>query len=251
MGWIPFALCWMAVAVEPGPANAAAPLGTAEFLVDAIGTSTQTFLLPRGPATVEALELLPTADTADAWFDVRLRLTWDSDDPHPTLAGFDLPVRLAVGSGPSDRPWVVRGPMPFHRLALLRLDADRPIRGRIRLRVRSGAEGGYLRAAATGRGFAGDAVTGTGRGRVVGVFVASDARLEIDGRSETLRPSKTADPPAWRLFHDEPRAFATSFRLVADAQHGTAAAIWYSDRPAAAAGERASRLSRGTEEPTP
>jgi len=292
---LPLVLGWLALAAGPAPAvpggappqsdaaalvdlarlgperkgsapPAAGELEPAGYVVEAGARSTQVFLLPPGPRTVRALEVVPTPATADAWRAARLRLTWEGDDPDPGLAGVDLPLGLAFGRaggvppvesaavGTAGPAWVNRFPMPYRTGALLRVDSDAPIEGRIRVVTSRGAaaDAGYFRAAVT-LGAKADRVADAGPGKIVGLFYASEqgdprpgatdpGRLTLDGRpggplADVLgldRPT-TASPErgvrtrragvsggkprglaAYRWFLDDPLPFERSFAVGTD-----------------------------------
>lgn len=191
---------------------------SAVFKVAGEARSTHVFLLPDGPRTVRSFEVRPEAGTDEAWRSARLRLTWDGESPGE--AGIDLTLGLAFGQGagtgsesgptrsvlvgPSEdgEGWSNRFPMPYRRQALLQIDAERPLKGTIRLRTVSGVEegAGYFRAEerearvlATGGDFEwGDE---RGRGHYVGAFLIAGpitgattgsrggVRFFLDGRS--------------------------------------------------------------------
>lgn len=272
MAWLPFLLCWLAPAAGPGPAPDQRPTAPgsepAEYAVAAAARSTQVFLLPPGPRTVRALEVVPTPATADAWRAARLRLTWEDDDPDPDRAGVDLPLGPAFGRAgglpptasdlvSADGPvWVIRFPMPYRTRALLRIDSGAPLSGRIRLRSDPGVgpRVAYFRGALWSPGTGADPVGDESSGSVAGLFPAAGSpdavarlvaggRLVIDGRpaasvADALSPRDPAPAPAGapRGFPAEPIPFERSFsvRSAGPAEGGAAAVVlWYSDRPAA------------------
>lgn len=166
----------------------------AEFPVDVAARSTTVFLLPPGPRTIRTLEVRPTAGTADAWRDARLRLRWESDDPEP--ADVDLPLGMAFGRlgglGISGTPmmgdseggtsWRNRFPMPYRVQGLLRIDTDRALKGSLRLRSvpTVDRDAGYFRGSNL-------APAEAGRGHLAGVFevggsTVGAARLIVDGK---------------------------------------------------------------------
>ncbi len=170
----------------------------AEYAVNAGKRSTQLFLLPDGPRTIRALEVIPTPKTADAWRSSRLRLIWESDDPAD--AGVDLPLGLAFGR--ADRSMVYRSlmvgqdamtwynyfPMPYRRQALLQIDAEEPIQGLIRVRTLPGVKpgAGYFRAryrasSSSKPGADFEWLNEVGRGHYAGVF------LEAEGQGKLSR----------------------------------------------------------------
>lgn len=264
MAWLSLMLCCFAPAADPAPnqpgadaARAVPNMETAEYPVEGVGRSTHVFLLPRGPRTVRALEVAPTEATAEAWRGARIRLTWDDDDPDPKRAGVDLPLGLAFGQAKGRPPvastvvsaagnrWVVRFPMPYHNLALLRIDADAPISGTIRLRTEPGVErdSGYFRAADFAPGS--DQSRESARGRLAGLFVAGDAStltVSLDGGpsrrvAEVLGPTTDRQGP-YRWFVADPIRFGRSFAFddpeaSAGRSSGASALLfWYSERPA-------------------
>jgi hypothetical protein len=184
----------------------------AEYVIDALGGSTQVFLLPSGPRTIRALELEPTAATADAWRTTRLRLSWESDELDPSRAAIDLNVAEAFVRMPglpefqsllvaaSDTLWVNRLPMPYRTRATLHLESGRPIAGRIRIRSTPGtaADAGYLCGAALQLGQPAGSpssarIDARGRALLVGLVLVDESpagepflyermRLDVDGR---------------------------------------------------------------------
>jgi hypothetical protein len=200
-------------------------LETAEYAVEGASRSSQTFLLPPGPRTVRLLEAEPAAGTAEAWRLARLRLCWERDDPSDEPADVDLPFALAFGRvsansgigatrlvGERGGSWVNRFPMPYRARALLQIDTERPLEGRVRVRTTRGADpaAGYFRASgrAIGPGSAParPGLSATGRGHLAGVLVVSErgplsgapdtpGRLVLDGRD--LGPLATAVDLPW------------------------------------------------------
>jgi hypothetical protein len=198
---------------HPGDFDALGVVGAekAEYTVDAIEHTSITFELPDGPRTIRSLELVPAADTADAWRSARLRLLWERDEP--AEAGVDLPIGFAFGQafgsepyrslvvGQTDRTWYLRFPMPYRRQALLQLDTERPIRGKLRVLSVPGAEAAagyfrahYVEALPTQPKVDFPLLKENGRGHYAGVFLATegqgklprwlegDDRFSIDGR---------------------------------------------------------------------
>ncbi len=174
---LPVVLGLLAQAAEPASADSAEMLArvarlsnepvrrfdvkmdTAEFEVESAARASLVYVLPAGPRTIGALELIPSAATADAWPTARIRLSWETDDPDPALAALDLPIGLAFGRlaglppvesmavGSKGNAWVNRFSMPYRTRALLTIDTDRPLDGTIRIRSTRGidADAGYLR----------------------------------------------------------------------------------------------------------
>lgn len=216
-------LGWLAPAAEPGPTGPPddlarvarlgaapgrepAPRGaseTAEYAVESAARGALSYVLPVGPRTIRALEVEPTAATADAWRLARLRLTWEDDDPWTPLAAVDLPVGLAFGRaeglppvdsvavGTAGGAWVNRFPMPYRTGALLRISTDRPIEGRIRVQTTRGVtpDAGYFRGDERSAGSVSVSVSGTGRGQLAGVFAVTEGpapsgpgRVVLDGK---------------------------------------------------------------------
>ena len=97
--------------------------------------------------------------TEDAWRTARLRLAWDHDDA--AEAGVDLPLGLAFGLVEGAAPyqsllvgqrtgtWYNRFPMPYRRLAIVRIDTPKPLKGTMVVRTTRGVadDAGYFRAA--------------------------------------------------------------------------------------------------------
>jgi Protein of unknown function (DUF2961) len=200
---------WAAPETYESEALAKSPI--AEYAVEGIARSEHLFELPPGPATIRSIELEPTAETVDAWRAARLRLVWDQAPEHE--AGVDLPFEYAFGTlpaaigfqsllvGQKGNVWYNRFPMPYRRQASLRIDADRPIRGKIRVRFQKGieADAGYLRASyrqalptrpkedfvwlkEEGRGhFAGVLMSTQGRAKLP-FWLEGDDRFTVDGK---------------------------------------------------------------------
>ncbi|APW60054.1 DUF2961 domain-containing protein [Paludisphaera borealis] len=184
---------------------------TAEYSVEGIARSEQVFGMPAGPATIQSIELEPSAGTADGWRSARLRMVWDQDASGEP--GVDLPFDYAFGTlpdaigfqslliGQRGGSWYNRFPMPYHRQASLRIDAEKPIKGKLRVRYRKGvdADAGYLRASyrealptrpkedfgwlkEEGRGhFAGVLMSTQGRAKLP-YWLEGDDRFTIDGK---------------------------------------------------------------------
>lgn len=253
---LPLALGWLLLAADPAPSDPArivvrpsgsasdladlarlaprgrpAPVGAtepAEYAVESAARGTLVFLLPPGPRIVRALEVLPDPATAGAWRNARLRMTWEDDDPDPRLAGLDLPLGLAFGRaeglppaesvavGTTGRSWVNRFPMPYRNLALLVIDAEQPLRGRIVVRSTRGvaADAGYFRGAVRASGSlasraTADRIGETGRGRLAGVFLVTEVGIGSDRHAETPRfvvDGRPVDPLADALGRKLPGA---------------------------------------------
>jgi hypothetical protein len=184
---------------------------TAEYLIESAARSTLTYLLPAGPRTVRALMLEPSGETAEAWRLARLRMTWESDDT-AVPAGVDLPLGLAFGrvsageglgwtllTADARRAWVTWLPMPYRTEALLRIDTERPLKGRLRVWTSRGVDrdAGFFRAAswAAGPGRPGALIRENGRGHLAGMLVVNEAgplpdpdrpevlgNVEVDGK---------------------------------------------------------------------
>jgi hypothetical protein len=171
----------------PGPTLPEPEL--AEYAVESAARGTLVFLLPSGPRTVRALEVEPAPGTAEAWRQARLRLTWDGD--YPAGAGVEQPLGLAFGRvsagaglgatrlvGEEGGAWVNRFPMPYRSQALLQIDTERPLAGRLRARTTRGAvpDAGFFRAAMWPAGTARPPAPprGSGRGHLAGLLVVSE-----------------------------------------------------------------------------
>jgi hypothetical protein len=192
-------------------AEALADMPVATYAVEGLARSEQAFVLPAGPATIRSIELEPAPGTEDGWRSARLRLVWDQDADGE--AGVDLPVDYAFGAlphaigfsslliGQNGGSWYNRFPMPYRRQASLRIDAEKPIKGTIRIHYRKGveADAGYLRASfreaiparakedfvwleEEGRGhFAGVLMSTSGRAKLP-YWLEGDDRFVIDGK---------------------------------------------------------------------
>ena len=280
MAWLAVVLCWLAPLADPAPvrrdavvlagierlggkggattgAEAIAAAEPAEYPVEAAARSTRVFLLPDGPRTVRSLEVVATPSTAAAWRAARLRLVWDDDDPDPAGAAVDVPLGRAFGRtgdrlgdeslavGTEGDAWVLRLPMPYRGRAILRIDADAPLAGLIRVRASRGiaTDAGYLHAAEwTGPG----RLAGDGRGHLAGFRLFGDeekARRRAgevvtltldDGPARPLGAGIAVNPTIWTWYVADPPRFTHSFAWGADADvpSGTTALIyWYTDRP--------------------
>jgi hypothetical protein len=168
----------------------------AEYKVEGIGRSEHVFALPRGPATIRSIELEPTAETADAWRAARLRIIWEAEEDG--AAGVDLPFAYAFGTladaaeyqsilmGRRSDVWYNRFPMPYRRRATLRIDSEKPIDGKLRVRFEKkvAADAGYLRASyrealPTRPKEDFNWLTEEGRGHFVGVLMATRGRAKL------------------------------------------------------------------------
>jgi hypothetical protein len=233
----------------PTPATEAA-----EYPVESAGRATSVYVLPAGPKTVRALEIVPTAATAAAWRSARLRLTWEADDPDAALAGVDLPLTLAARA--EDRAWVVRLPMPYRSRALLRIDTEAPLEGRIRVRTTRGVDpdAGYLRGAvwetrgrlvSSGRGHLAGFIRGWAERKPVVTRLVADGnevkpfRVEQQsGPFQAVYSNTMTGEGSWRL-HD-PVIFREGFSIeLAEPRPSgdyvpadtKVAVFWYSDQP--------------------
>jgi len=228
MLWLTLAVGWVAVAAGPEPSGPPAadraltrvarlaslsgrglftdgkPASeTAEYLVESAPRATLVFMLPAGPRTVRAIEILPSPATPKAWASARLRLTWEDDDPEPSRAAVDLPLGLAFGRAPglpvmeslpvgtSGEAWVNRFPMPYRTQALLRIDTHAPLDGKIRVVTTRGvvSDAGYFKAALRSGP---ERLSESGRGQLAGLILLSKgpgppttSRLMVDGAPAT------------------------------------------------------------------
>ncbi|MFO0953695.1 MAG: hypothetical protein U0835_21580 [Isosphaeraceae bacterium] len=211
----------------------------AEYLVDAAARSSVTFLLPPGPRTLRHFEVIPAEGSREAWSAARLRLCWESDDPDAPGPGVDLPLGLVFAGS---QGWVCRSPMPYRTRAILRIDTERPLSGKIVVKATRGVAGdaGYFRATAwEPRG--GRIVRETGRGQLIGVFaespgVAGRVRVSIDGQAQAGGLDRLASEP-WKY----QRELVLSVPEV-EPGSGSGAALparvvvfWNADRPGSAA----------------
>jgi Protein of unknown function (DUF2961) len=259
MFWLPIILCGLVPTADPTPAGREAvvlagieQLGrkgdansdaaeAAEYPVETQARNTQVFLLPDGPRTVRSLEIVATPATAAAWRAARLRLVWDDDDPDKARAAVDLPIGLAFGRNDAevgnDSPvignegdaWVLRLPMPYRTRAIVRIDAQAPLAGLIRVRSTRGIapDAGYLHAAEwSGR----ERLSWEGRGHVVG-FRRTGEDLKVALDDAPARPRAGSKPGPWTWFLAEPARFTRSFSLSANADDATTLIYWYADRP--------------------
>ncbi len=225
-------------------ARPAEPVGErAEYPVESASRSTLVYALPAGPRTVRALEIVPDPATVSAWRSARVRLTWDSDDPDPALAAVDLPLVLAFGRCDDPSAWVNRLPMPYRNRALLRIDTEAPLVGRIRVGSTQAVDpdAGYLRGAVWD---ASRRLKGSGRGHIVGAIPELSTELgSIMGLltvGEEVRPILNSNGPRsfWRL--DDPVGFREGFMIEPPRRHDDAApatqavkgaVFWYSEQP--------------------
>ena len=148
--------------------------------------------------------MVPTPKTAEAWRSARLRLVWEGDDPE--LAGVDLPLGAAFGLPERSMPyrsllvgrnamtWYNYFPMPYRRQALLQIEAEEPIKGKVRVRTLPGVDprAGYFRAgfraslpAKPGADF--EWLSETGRGHLAGLL------LEVEAPGKSSRPLDASD----------------------------------------------------------
>ena len=183
----------------------------AGYKVEGIAHSEQVFAMPPGPATIRSIELEPTAETLDAWRSARLRIIWEAEEDGE--AGVDLPFAYAFGTlpdaigfqslliGQRGNLWYNRFPMPYRRQATLRIDSEKPIQGKLRVRYQKevAADAGYLRASyrealptrpkedfnwlsEKGRGhFAGVLMATRGRAKLP-FWLEGDDRFTVDGK---------------------------------------------------------------------
>jgi hypothetical protein len=117
----------------------------AEYDVEGLANSTHQYVLRAGPATIRSFEVVPAAGTEDAWSASRLRIAWDDDEAG--RAGVDLPLGQALGRvegalpyhslllGQRNGIWYNRFPMPYRRQAIVRIDAENPLKGKLRVRT--------------------------------------------------------------------------------------------------------------------
>ena len=258
---------WRVKGGRPAPGSRPLPdAEPAEYKVEASSRSSLTYMLPPGPRTVRLLEVLPDPGTADAWRSARLRIVWESDNPVVSRSSLDLPLGLAfaqaeggpIGESPAfasdGSAWVNRLPMPYRNQALLRIDTDRPLSGRLRLKATRGvaSDAGYLRATPWRIGAAGDLLNESGRGHVVGLLVEGEpGSLDLMNRRQDLgclvldeKEVKPSPGPA-RRFSADPPSFENSIAVVSvvgglkktKATDARAILFWYSDRPAAGVAE--------------
>lgn len=168
----------------------------AEYQVEGLAHSEHVFSLPRGPATIRSIELEPTAETVDAWRSARLRIIWEAEEDG--AAGVDLPFTYAFGAladaidfqslliGRRGNIWYNRFPMPYRRKATLRIDAENPIQGKLRVRFQKevAADAGYFRASyrealPTRRKKDFNWLDVQGRGHFAGVLMATRGRAKL------------------------------------------------------------------------
>jgi len=249
----------------------------AEYPVEAAARSRQTFLLPAGPRTVREIRVLPAAGTEEAWRTARLRLTWEGDDT--SNPGADVPLGLLFGrtgpgtslgakshlTGDESGWWVVRFPMPYRKQALLEIETDRPLAGRLTVRSSRGvgADAGYFRAASWAVGSEGEpaaVLEEAGRGRLAGLVVLRGrslpdgsllGQLGLDGGApeplvkafgltpEAGSPAVFSWPVVGKLAYDHNLTLRGVRRVVAPSADGAGGGrltvFWYADRPAAVA----------------
>lgn len=260
MGLTAVLLCLVAFPGEPAldrlarldpdsPAAPTAPAEPAEYVVEAAARSTTVFLLPPGPRTIRSLEVVPTPATMAAWRGARLGLTWEDDDTAARHAAVDLPLPLAfgrVGSGLVMNPaafgsatdsWECRLPMPYKARALLRIETESPIEGRVRLKATPGvpASPAYLHAASLADpGGSSRRLEKSSRGHLAGIFSATIAEPSVGSLVVDLdgRPIDGFKVPAW--FLDAPRRFQRGFSVASTASVQTPLPVvvfWYSERP--------------------
>ena len=214
----------------------------ASYPVDSAARGTVVFLLPPGPRTLQSFELTPSDATRKAWKSARVRLLWDTDEP--SEPGVDLPIELFFGGiDDAKAPWVNRLPMPYRQRAMLVIDTEEPLSGR--LKVESAKEvrpdAGYLRAARLGD----EPIEETGRGKLVAVaaFDADESRnwnLSTDGGDlgavggllDRHADEGKSSPGGKVSWFSEPRVLKKSFRLKSSRPSASPAALfWYTDRP--------------------
>ncbi len=261
MSWLALVICSLATAADPAPFAGIERLDgkgevrvgaseVAEYAVDTAARSTQVFLLPDGPRTVRALVVVAQPATRDAWRAARLRLVWDDDNPEPTHAAVDLSIGGMFDAshgegvvGVEGDAWVFRLPMPYRSRAIVRIDADAPIAGLIRVRTTRENEpnAGYLHAREWNGG---DRFTWDGRGHCVGVRVVGDESAKVSKRVTMTLDDAPARPLADLLtVKNEPRMWflartvALRPRVIdrrnsALPEKSAVLFYWYADRPA-------------------
>jgi hypothetical protein len=130
----------------------------ARYSVEVQGESTVEYSLKRGPAAIRSLRVVPEPGTEAAWRSARLRLVWDHDEA--AEAAVDVPLghffgwvesampysSVLVGQGPDG--WYNRFPMPYRRQAIVRIDTEQPLKGKVLVHTTRGipAEAAYLHA---------------------------------------------------------------------------------------------------------
>ncbi|GAC1463756.1 MAG: hypothetical protein NVSMB9_01600 [Isosphaeraceae bacterium] len=251
---------------------------SADYLVELAARSTVVFLLPPGPRTIRALEATPSTGSADAWASANLRLIWESDDTGSPLVGVNLPLGLAFGRRSGQPPvesvavgaiggtWINRFPMPYHTSALLRIDTEAPLEGRIRVKTTRSApaDARYFRgiafpgvpedskdAAVSGRGVILVTDTDGTSGRLVGDAASwaflSSASGDVHAPATASRDSSSTSLGSGFLLAGPPRRPASMYAWLRSeprpAPSGTApstarrevaveAFFWYSASPA-------------------
>ena len=222
---------------DEGRSSSPASTEPAVYPVDSAARGTVVFLLPQGPRTLRSLEIQPTDATRLAWKAARLRLVWDADAPE--AAGLDLPVDLAFGGlAEGEAAWVNRLPMPYRDGAMLVIDTESPISGRIRIESSPGVErdAGFLRGALIGET---STIEESGRGRLVAIVAGKpfSGPIVIDGKepgpveSLMVDGGKSAGRGTVSWFAD-PAHFQKSFRLERKRGEGSSSALfWYTERP--------------------
>lgn len=183
----------------------------ATYQVEGLARSSHEYGHRGPPATIRSLEITPDQGTEEAWKAARLRLIWDSDDID--AAAVDMPLGHAFGCvegadayqslalGQINGTWYNRFPMPYRRQFILRIDAEKPIKGTIRVRTAPGVLDGaaYFHAALRqanpthskqdfswledrGRGhYAGVLLMTEGKAKLP-YWLEGDDRFQIDGR---------------------------------------------------------------------